>query len=69
MDTKTTYSASDLLRAEAKRLGGIRTTRPVEDDLRWVYSLAAAWLDCRNDPDTIHKWIELNPQNNEKKIS
>jgi hypothetical protein len=48
-------SASDLLRAEAERIGGIRESKPIQADLRWAYSVAAAWLDCRNDPATIRK--------------
>lgn len=58
-------AAADLLRAEAERLGGLRTERPIQDDLRWVYSVAAAWLDCRNDPSTIRRWQEIPNQNAE----
>ena len=43
-------TAVDLLRAEAERLGGLRTSRPIHADLRWAYSVAAAWLDCREKP-------------------
>ena len=63
----STCSAADLLRAEAERLGGLRTERPIRDDLRWVYSVAAAWLDCRNDPSTIHRWQEIPKQNHTDK--
>lgn len=61
----TPCSASDLLRAEADRLGGVRKNKPIEADLRWAYSVAAAWLDCRNDPATIRKWQEIPEQNAE----
>lgn len=57
-------SAADLLRAEADRIGGLRDSKPIAD-LRWAYSVAAAWLDCRNDPATIRKWQEIPLQNAE----
>lgn len=56
-------SASDLLRAEADRIGGVTESKPIHADLRWAYSVAAAWLDCRNDPATIRKWREIPGQN------
>jgi len=58
-------SAADLLRGEAERIGGVRDSKPIHADLRWAYSVAAAWLDCRNDPLTIHKWQEIPEQNDE----
>ena len=56
----TTCSAIDLLRAEADRLGGVRKHRPMDTelDLRWAYSVAASWLECRSDPVTMHQWKE-----------
>ncbi len=56
-------SASELLRAEAERLGGVRTRKPIESDLRWAYSVAAAFLDCKSDPAMIHRWQEI-PRHN-----
>ena len=56
-------SASELLRSEAERLGGIRTRKPIESDLRWAYSVAAAFLDCKSDPAMIHRWQEIPRQN------
>lgn len=58
-----TKSAADLLREEADRLGGVLKSKPIERDLRWAYSVAAAWLDCRNDPASISRWKEIQPNN------
>jgi len=56
-------SAAELLRAEAERLGGLRTDKPIESDLRWAYSVAAAFLDCKSDPAMIHRWQEIPKHN------
>lgn len=59
-----TCSASDLLRAEADRMGGILENKPIHRDIRWAYSIAAEWLDSRNDPATVRKWQETPIEQN-----
>ena len=49
-------SASDILRLEADRIGGVRDSKPIEIDLRWAYSISAALLDAVNDKDRIVKY-------------
>ena len=58
-------SAAELLRAEAETLGGLRFSRPIKDDLRWAYSVAAAFLECKSDPAMIHRRQEIPKQNAE----
>jgi hypothetical protein len=59
MNPPHTISAADLLRSESERLGGIATTKPPIADLRWAYSVAAAWLDTKSDPAIIKRWQEI----------
>jgi hypothetical protein len=59
MNPPQTISASQLLRSEAKRIGGMATSKPPVADLRWAYSVAAAWLDTKCDPAMIKRWQEI----------